>query len=271
MAEAAAAAASWHAARRLRLSRKLEEAKQTVARIEDDLRKANALSDAAEDFAASMNTTPPAPSPMLTPQAMSELSDDSISARIDKVLTGSSFEEHDEYVPSGLGPVAPFITFEILLRVRNLVTGRSLQQRGDIRSALAAVVADFTGVRLPSTVKNIPKTRPESIDAAAMTARFRSRAMEIGSLMEGRLNQYLKEESRLRSSRKRSRDDDITALRRAYYVCPHGGTPPLPTEREEPAEAVPEEAQGMAQLVQAAGELAPRRGRSAGDDLYELA
>ena len=94
--------------------------------------------------------------------------------------------------------------------------------------------------------------------------------MEIGACMDARLTQYLKEEARLRASRKRSRDDDLTALRRRYYICPHGGTPPLPTE-PQPVEAVPEEAQGMAQLVQAAGELAPRRGRSAGDDLYELA
>ena len=87
--------------------------------------------------------------------------------------------------------------------------------------------------------------------------------------METRLTEYLKQVRELKKSRKRSRDDDIMTWHRAYYVCPHGGTPPLPTEPEEPVEdaVVPEEAQGIAQLMQAAGELAPRRGRSAADNL----
>lgn len=237
--------------------------------MEDDLRKAAVLSTAAKQFAESTNASPPAPSPVMTPQTLSELSDELLSARIDKVLTGTSFEENEEYVPSGLPPVAPFITFEVLLRVRNLLATRPLEQRGELVCALAAVVADITGVRLPSTVKNVPKSTAKHVGSAGgLTLRYWSPAKEIGSLMNTKLDRHLAATSKIKNnSRKRTRFDDITALDRSYYVCPHGGTPPPPPEPKSP---VPEEAQGMAHLVQAAEDLAPRRGRTSGDTLYEL-
>ena len=73
----------WHVAREQRLSKKLEEAKQTAVRIEDELRKANVLSNAAKEFAESTKASPPAPSPVLSPHTMSELPDDFFSDRIE--------------------------------------------------------------------------------------------------------------------------------------------------------------------------------------------
>ena len=271
---AALAAVDWHAGRLKRLAQKLDEAKATVSRLESDLRKGQALSDAAKQFAEATERDPPAPQPELTPQTLSsEISDDILSKRMDIMLTGACFEEHDEYVPSGLGPVAPFITHELLLRVRNLIAARPTAQRGDIRCALAAVVADLTGATpggfqthkaLPSTAKTIPMTKGAE---QGITQRFFSAAMQIGANMDLQLNKYIEKNRRLEKQGKRKRVETIAALDHELFICPFGGTPPPPPP-VQPAQA--EEAQGMAQLVEAAGQLAPRRSRAAGNELYEL-
>ena len=284
-AAAASAAVDWHAGRLKRLAQKLDEAKATVSRLESDLRKGQALSDAAKQFAEATERDPPAPQPELTPQTLSsEISDDILSKRMDIMLTGACFEEHDEYVPSGLGPVAPFITHELLLRVRNLIAARPTAQRGDIRCALAAVVADLTGatpggqivyhgtnrgpnqgLALPSTAKTIPVSKGVE---QGITQRFFSAAMQIGANMDLQLNKYIEKNRRLEKQGKRKRVETIAALDHELFICPFGGTPPPPPPPVQPAQA--EEAQGMAQLVEAAGQLAPRRSRAAGNELYEL-
>ena len=284
-AAASRAAVDWHAGRLKRLALKLDEAKATVSRLESDLRKGQALSDAAKQFAEATERDPPAPQPELTPQTLSsEISDDILSKRMDIMLTGACFEEHDEYVPSGLGPVAPFITHELLLRVRNLIAARPTAQRGDIRCALAAVVADLTGatpggqivyhgtnrgpnqgLALPSTAKTIPVTKGAE---QGITQRFFSAAHQIGANMDAQLNKYIEKDRRLQKQGKRKRVETIAALDHELFICPFGGTPPPPPPPVQPAQA--EEAQGMAQLVEAAGQLAPRRSRAAGNELYEL-
>ncbi len=82
-----------------------------------------------------------------TPAERNRTPDEAITQRIELVVAAAGGA-----VGSGLGRLAPFMTNALLDRVERACHGLSLEQRGGMpkQVAVATVVADLTGVRIPA-------------------------------------------------------------------------------------------------------------------------
>lgn len=153
---------------------------------------------------------------VISPATLNETSDDDLRERVLAVVSSPALD-----AGSKLPPLAPFITYELLHRMRNIVAEYSMDQRGgwNRQAALAKVVISCTGARKPRDFTAI-----KDFEAA-------------GNIMDSTLKQYTLHRERARKGQMRSaRRAQRTGNQREYtrlaevqqriFRCARGCTPP---------------------------------------------